>query len=195
MNKNKKLSRRDFLNSAGAISSISCLRIAAPALVSLTQVACSAKEQSAAFVTLGEAEAADFAAIAARIIPTTATPGATEAGVIYFIDRAFGEEQSGSLDFARGGLDELNATLPDGTRFADLDETKQDALLTNIESNGFFGLIRVMTIFGFFAMSSYGGNKDHIGWDLIGFKGHHGAWQYPFGQYDAAVHGGSYDGE
>ena len=52
-----------------------------------------------------------------------------------------------------------------------------------------------MTVFGFFAMSSYGGNKDHIGWDLIGFKGHHGAWEYPFGYYDAAVHGGSYDGE
>ena len=195
MNKNKKLSRRDFLNSAGAISSISCLRIAAPVLVTLTQAACSAKKQSAAFVTLGQAEAADFSAISARIIPTTETPGATEAGVIYFIDRAFGEEQSGSLDFARDGLSELNATLPDGTRFADLDETKQDALLTNIESDGFFALIRVMTIFGFFAMSSYGGNKDHIGWDLIGFKGHHGAWEYPFGHYDAAVHGGAMDGE
>lgn len=52
---NKELSRRDFLHSAGAISGISCLRIAAPALVSLTQAACSAKEQSAAFVTLGGA--------------------------------------------------------------------------------------------------------------------------------------------
>ena len=195
MNKNKKLSRRDFLNSAGAISSISCLRIAAPALVTLSQAACSAKEQRAAFETLREAEAADFSAIAARIIPTTDTPGATEAGVIYFIDRAFGEEQSGSLGFARSHLDELNATLPDGTRFADLDETKQDALLTNIENNGFFALMRVMTVFGFFAMSSYGGNMDHIGWDLIGFKGHHGAWENPFGHYDAAVHEGSSNGE
>ncbi len=195
MNKNKKLSRRGFLQSAGTISSISCLQIAAPALVSLTQAACSAKEQRAAFVTLGEAEAADFAAIAARIIPTTATPGATEAGVIYFIDRAFGEEKRGSLNFARDGLDELNAALPGGTRFADLDETAQDDLLTNIENDGFFELMRVMTIFGFFAMSSYGGNKDHVSWDLISFKGHHGAWEYPFGHYDATVHGGSYDGE
>ena len=195
MNKNNNLSRRDFLHSAGAITSISCLRIAAPVLVSLTQAACSANEQSTAFVTLGESEAADFSAIAARIIPTTDTPGAIEAGVIYFIDRAFGEEQSGSLNFARDGLDELNATLPDGTRFADLDETKQDALLKSIEGNGFFALMRVMTIFGFFAMSSYGGNKDHIGWDLIDFKGHHGAWENPFGYYDAAVHGGTYNGE
>ena len=33
-------------------------------------------------------EAAEVEAIAARIIPTDETPGAREAGVIYFIDRA-----------------------------------------------------------------------------------------------------------
>mgnify|MGYP001398258310 CR=1 FL=1 len=40
------------------------------------------------------------------------------------------------------------------------------------------------TLMGFFAMSSYGGNKDNIAWDLIGFEGH-GAAQPPFGYYDA----------
>jgi hypothetical protein len=47
-----------------------------------------------------------------------------------------------------------------------------------------------MTILGFFAMSSYGGNRDHVGWDLIGFEGH-GAWTAPFGYYDqeANAHG------
>ena len=34
-------------------------------------------------------------------------------------------------------------------------------------------------------MRSYGGNQDHVGWDLIGFGGHHGGWAYPFGYYDA----------
>ena len=38
---------------------------------------------------------------------------------------------------------------------------------------------------GFFAMSRYGGNRDNIAWDLIGFEGNHGAWEYPFGYYDA----------
>ena len=32
--------------------------------------------------------AAEIEAIAARIIPSDATPGAREAGVVYFIDRA-----------------------------------------------------------------------------------------------------------
>jgi len=195
MNNNSELSRRGFLRSAGAIGGVTWLRIGAPALAGIAQAACSAKDAGASFDLLGEAEAADFAAIAARIIPTTNTPGATEAGVIYFFDRAFAEEKSGSLNAARGGLADLNATFRNGTRFADLDATQQDAVLSGIENSSFFGLMRKMTIFGFFAMSSYGGNKDHVAWDLIGFEGHHGAWQSPFGYYDAEVHGGSVDGE
>jgi len=195
MNNNSELSRRGFLRSAGAIGGVTWLRIGAPALAGIAQAACSAKDAGASFDLLGEAEAADFAAIAARIIPTTNTPGATEAGVIYFFDRAFAEEKSGSLNAARGGLADLNATFRNGTRFADLDATQQDAVLSGIENSSFFGLMRKMTIFGFFAMSSYGGNKDHVAWDLIGFEGHHGAWQSPFGYYDAEVLGGSVDGE
>ena len=195
MNNNSDLSRRGFLQSAGAIGGATWLRIGAPALVGITQAACSAKDAGAAFALLGEAEATDFAAIAARIIPTTDTPGATEAGVIHFFDRAFADERSGALKPARDGLAELNATLRNGTRFADLDTTKQDAVLSTIENSAFFNLMREMTIFGFFAMSSYGGNKNHVAWDLIGFEGHHGAWEYPFGYYDAEVHGGAVDGE
>ena len=37
---------------------------------------------------LSAAEAADVEAVAAQIIPTDDTPGAREAGVVYFIDRA-----------------------------------------------------------------------------------------------------------
>lgn len=195
MNNKNDLSRRGFLQSAGAISGISCLRIAAPVLASIAQAACTAKEAGAPFALLGKEEAADFAAIAARIIPTTDTPGATEAGVIYFFDRAFAEERSGSLKLARNGLDELTATLRNGTRFADLDAVKQDAVLGTIENSAFFKLVREMTLFGFFAMSSYGGNKENVAWDLIGFEGHNDGWEYPFGYYDAEVHGGSVDGE
>ena len=195
MNNNNDLSRRSFLQSAGAISGASFLRIGVPALASIAQAACTAKEAGATFALLGEAEAADFAAIAARIIPTTDTPGATEAGVIHFFDRAFADERSGALKPARDGLVELNATLRNGTRFADLDTTKQDAVLSTIENSAFFNLMREMTIFGFFAMNSYGGNKNHVAWDLIGFEGHHGAWEYPFGYYDAEVHRGAVDAE
>ncbi|HNP36786.1 MAG TPA: gluconate 2-dehydrogenase subunit 3 family protein [Woeseiaceae bacterium] len=192
--KNKKhWSRRGFLQSAGTLASVNALGIGAPALAAISAAANEANAANAAFVALGNDDAADFAAIAARIIPTTDTPGATEAGVIHFIDQAFAVEMRDAMDFALQGLQVINARL-DG-RFADLDTETQDALLRNIEQGELFGLLRSMTIFGFFSMSKYGGNANHIGWDLIGFEGHHGPWQYPFGYYDADVHGGNDNGQ
>ena len=181
------LSRRDFLHAAGASALV---RLTTPVVAGIAQAACTAREQQAAFQILNVDEAADFAAIAARIIPTTDTPGATEAGVIHFFDQAFANEMSETLDSARAGLAELNQALGD-RRFSSLAADEQDLALEDAEGERFFAVMRIMTIFGFFAMSEYGGNKDHIGWDLIGFDGHHGAWQYPFGAYDAEVHDAS----
>ena len=166
------------------MSGATYLRITGAALATITQAACSAKQASAAFLVLDDAEAADFAAIAARIIPTTDTPGANEAGVIHFFDNAFAGDMADSLDSARAGLAEFNAAIS-ADHFSELSEDDQDAFLHTQDQGEFFGLVREMTIFGFFAMSTYGGNKDHIGWDVIGFEGHHGAWAYPFGHYDA----------
>ena len=56
--------------------------------------------------------------------------------------------------------------------------------LTEQQTTPFFGAVRALTLMGFFAMSSYGGNKDNVGWKLIDFEGH-GATQPPFGYYDA----------
>ncbi len=80
------VSRRQFLQSASSLSGIAYLRLTGPALAAIAQVACAAKSESAPYRVLGGAEEADFEAIAARIIPTTDTPGATEAGVIHFFD-------------------------------------------------------------------------------------------------------------
>ena len=186
-NKNN-VSRRQFLQAAGSLSGAAYLRLSTAALTAITQAACTAEQESAAFLVLGADEAADFAAIAARIIPTTDTPGATEAGVIHFFDNAFADAMSEQLEAARTGLAGFNTALADAGntgRFGQLSDDEQDAFLQVQESSDFFGLAWEMTMFGFFAMSSYGGNKDHVGWDLIGFEGHHGAWSYPFGYYDA----------
>lgn len=194
--KNKNdLARRRFLLSAGALSGTTLARLSAPSLLAVTQAACTARDDSAAFVTLADGEAADLAAIAARIIPTTGTPGATEAGVIHFFDNAFAVEMSDELAAVRNGLEALDNSIPDGGTFADLPADEQDERLRAIEGSAFFDLVRQMTIYGFFAMSKYGGNKNHVGWELIGFKGHNGGWQYPFGYYDAQVHEGRDDGE
>ena len=186
---NNNVSRRQFLRSASSLSGIAYLRLTGPALAMLAQSARAAKSESASYRALGNIEAADFEAIAARIIPTTDTPGATEAGVIHFFDNAFADEMSDQLDAARAGLAEFNAAFKNFAsstdRFANIDPDAQDAFLHTQDTSEFFNLVRLMTIYGFFSMSQYGGNNNHVGWDLIGFEGHHGAWTYPFGYYDA----------
>ena len=192
------LSRRAFLKSTGALAGTGYLRILAPGVAAISQAACSARSEAQPFTVLADAEARDFAAIAARIIPTTDTPGATEAGVIHFIDKAFDAEMSGQLDFARGALKDFNQSLKEeygDTRFDELDEDIQDTFLAAREETPFFEMMWAMTIFGFYSMPKYGGNRDKVGWELIGFEGDHGPWQYPFGYYDAQVHGESSDGE
>lgn len=185
-------SRRRFLQSASSLAGASYLKLLSPAVVAITQAACSAREKGAPFKVLGQQEADDLAAIAARIIPTTETPGATEAGVIYFFDKAFESEMSDQLDAVRKWLPDFNEALRDAhpgvTALGDLDEPEQDAFLKTRETTEFFNVIWVMTMFGFFSMPKYGGNKDHVAWDLVGFEGHHGGWEYPFGYYDAAAH-------
>jgi gluconate 2-dehydrogenase gamma chain len=198
MNHPEDLSRRLFLQSAGALTGSMYLRMLAPGVAAISQAACSARDQGAAFEVLGTAEARDFAAIAARIIPTTDTPGATEAGVIHFIDKAFAAEMKEQLDFARGGLEAFNEALRaehGDTHLDALHEDTQDAFLATREASPFFQLLWAMTMFGFFAMPKYGGNRDKVGWELVGFEGNHGPWTYPFGYYDAQVHGDSADGE
>ena len=187
------MSRRRFVQSAGAAAGASLLRVSAASLATIAQAACSARDTGAAFSTLDAAEAGDFAAIAARLIPTTDTPGATEAGVIHFYDRAWGDEMAWALEDMRGFLQTLNESR--GQRFAQLDADAQDATLREHEDDGRFALLCMITNFGFFAMEKHGGNRNHVSWDLIGFKGHQGAWAPPFGYYDAQYVKESDDGE
>ena len=60
----------------------------------------------------------------------------------------------------------------------------QDQLLARIENTEFFATARYLTIAGMFALPEYGGNKNLVGDELIGFEGRLG-WPVPFGYYDA----------
>lgn len=180
------ISRRILLQGGAA----SLLQSLLPVSATLVASACTARDDNAVYRFLADDDARDFAAMAARIIPTTGTPGATEAGVIHFFDQAFASEMQGAYELAHSGLGTLNASIADG-RFADQVAATQDSLLAGIEGQPFFELVRVMTIFGFFAMSKHGGNRDHTSWAMIGFEGHNGTWQPPFGYYDAQALGAS----
>jgi gluconate 2-dehydrogenase gamma chain len=169
-------------------------RAAAPGIFALAQAACTARDEGMSFEVLSDAEAAAFEAIAARIIPTTDTPGAREAGVIHFMDKAFASFMQEDLDDARRGLNELLSRV-DGKPFSGLTESDQDQALTGIEDTTFFALMRTMTVYGFFGMQSYGGNIDNVGWKALGVDEPLHTWQPPFGYYDAQYMQGEQDGE
>jgi gluconate 2-dehydrogenase gamma chain len=158
-----------------------------PALVNAAEHSAAAHHAAAALTTLDADEAQEFAAIAARILPSDDTPGADEGGVIYFIDNVLGTSRSELLAPLREGLAALQANARGNfgvKRFSELDALRQDALLESIEGSSFFQSLRFLTLAGMFTLPEYGGNRDFVGWDLIGFDHRH-AWAPPFGYYDA----------
>jgi len=181
----KELSRRNFLQQSAGVAGASWAKVVLPGLAAISQAACTAKEERAPFTILSEEEAIEFEAVAARIIPTTDTPGAREAGVIYFFDQTFGTFNAPMLPMLRGGLAQLQGTIEGGRKFSELSEDEQDTLLEENANTPFFGLIRMMTFAGFFSLSKYGGNKDGVGWKLLGMDPNVHAYSYPFGYYDA----------
>ena len=183
------LTRRMFMQGSGTVAGTIMMRAGIPAFVAVSQAACSAKEEVAVYENLTSAEAREIIAIAARILPTTATPGATEAGAVYFFDKAFGSYFVGMQDAARGMLAGFQAGIaaafPGAENFSDLDEADQDTYLKSVENTPFFQGARFMTLAGVFGMSMHGGNRDNIGWKLMGMDGPPHAWVHPFGHYDA----------
>ena len=215
-------------------------------------------------------QAAIIQAAAARIIPTDENgPGATEAGVVYFIDRQIAKEGMGYRgnryvmgpflageptqgdqsalpirDQFRVGIFGLEAyaqqTFQQG--FVQCTPEQQDQLLTDLSdgkpegfggswfqtnplaqgtqltpnlsldttsgatsgATAFFTLLRNFTMAGFFADPVQGGNRDMVGWKMIGFPGAHLSYadvienyNQPFegdyislGQYQEQVGGG-----
>jgi len=148
--------------------------------------------QPPAFSVLNAEEAKEIEAIAAQIIPTDETPGAREAGVVYFIDRALATFDRDKRALYTDGLKDLEAKraalFPDSRSIAGLEAAEQIRLLRAIETTDFFELLRTHTILGFFGNPSYGGNRDRIGWKLIGFEDHF-QFEPPFGYYDAEPKG------
>lgn len=175
--------RRRFLTRTGSVVSGSWLAWSLPAVLSAADFACRAAEENRPFAVLSPEEAVEVEAIAEQILPGDDTPGAKEAGVVYFIDRALETFLSFNLEIVRSGLEDLRTRIPGKAGFSDLDFDTQHTLLEEIEDSPFFQVVRFLTIAGMLAHPSYGGNRDQIGWRLIGFEARH-AWQPPFGAYE-----------
>jgi gluconate 2-dehydrogenase gamma chain len=134
------------------------------------------------------AAAAEIKAIAARIIPDDDTPGADQAGVIWFIDGALAGYDQDQRELYKRGLAETEAKraemFPGSTSIAGLAPDQQVTLLKAIETTEFFRQVRIHTVLGFFCHPMHGGNRGMVGWKLIGVE-HSMQYEPPFGYYDA----------
>jgi gluconate 2-dehydrogenase gamma chain len=144
--------------------------------------------QPTTFAFFTPEQAVEVDAMTAQIIPTDDTPGAREARVVSFIDRAlvtFDSDRQGDYTQGLGDLlAETKRLFPDDTGFSSLTYDQQLSVLAAIEETPFFNLVRTHTITGFFAHPVHGGNHDKIGWQLVNYDDalDH---QPPFGYYDA----------
>jgi gluconate 2-dehydrogenase gamma chain len=133
------------------------------------------------------ADAADVEAVAAQIVPSDDTPGAREAGVVYFIDRALATFYAQLAGDYRAQLaafqSACRARHPDAVSFASLTSEQQIAYLRRVDETPFFNMTRLLTLLGMFSLPAYGGNRDGVGWTLIGFEDAH-VFRPPFGYYD-----------
>jgi gluconate 2-dehydrogenase gamma chain len=180
-------SRREFLAGASSIGvawlianwpGIAAARAHAAAMAATTG------SSAVEYFTLDEARAVE--AITAQIVPTDDTPGAREAGAMYFIDRSLTSWASATADLFRAGLREFRVAFAAGhpsLEFAAAHSATQIAFLVEVESTEFFKTVRTLTLLGMFSLPSYGGNRGAVGWKLLGFEDAH-AFIPPFGYYD-----------
>jgi Gluconate 2-dehydrogenase subunit 3 len=198
------LNRRDFL--LRSCSSLTAIWVSShwPSLCSAATHARHAVQapETAKLSFFTPAQAVEIDAISARIIPTTDTPGAREAGVVYFIDHAlttFAVEQQ--KDY-REGLPELEARthemFPSVDKFSSATPEQQDEVLHSYDEaaakpsrraarqmggKNFFETVRAHTIVGFLLDPDAGGDPKGVGWTVIGREREH-MFHSPFGYYD-----------
>lgn len=182
-----KSSRRNFLKHTGiAIGG------------SLLLPACYYEPAPFRFFT--EEEAKCLIAICECIIPADDTPGATEAGVIYYIDKQLMGPFKKFQEFYRNGLNSFQQDCRNlmKTEFEILTSDKQVIFLEMIESNDdrlknwislrpfdFFNRVISHTMQGFYGAPRHGGNKNYVSYRILGIGYPQVAGQNRYGKGDS----------
>ena len=182
-------SRRDFITLLGTTAGGAWLAtIWAPAIADASDAAEAAQQgQTPRYRALTRQQADDFGAAADRIIPGDDAPGARDVGVVFFADHllaSFAPARKPAFDAALTALNEAaRKQVPNAVSFAALTSKQQDEVLRSIETTDDFGVLRAITIAGYFSHPSHRGNRDAAGWKAIGFEDRM-SWTPPFGYYD-----------
>ena len=180
-----------FLGQAGGLFGLLCLSSLTPDLLAKARAYAQSPHAGTAmsyrFFTLQQA--IEFDAFSAQILPSDQTPGAREAGVVHFTDYLLSTIDRDQQAFVKDAFEALHAqitkTVPGATSFASITPEQQNNVMKAMESTLAFRILRGFTLTGFFCDPSLGGgNKDQVGWKLIGFQDDF-LYEPPFGYYDA----------
>jgi gluconate 2-dehydrogenase gamma chain len=179
------LPRRTFLVDAARVAAAGWLTLELQLLAACARDS----RRDTGFAHLTADEGRTLRAFAAQILPSdNGIPGADDAGAAYFVDRALGMPFfADSVTVIRSGLADLDArakTAGGRHGFASAADAEQIAVMRAIETTPFFVSARTLVIIGTLADPSYGGNRDHAGWSLLGLE-HRPSFTAPFGWYDA----------
>jgi len=146
-----------------------------------SMVCCTNRKSPWRFFTLEEGQT--VAAICDRLIPADQDPGATQAGVVNFIDlQLMGPYKRYRVTYRLGvrGVEEASLRMF-GHGFTELNPERQDVLLKQLESGGvageawkavsskdFFSLILTHAMQGYYGDPRHGGNRARVSWKMLG---------------------------
>ena len=135
-----------------------------------------------AYRVFTDEEASCLIALCEQIIPADQDPGATDAGVINFIDKQTAERFPDDLPVYKQGISSLQAfcKAQHGKLFEQLDNTTQIVIMKDLEQNklpeehwgeqrqsSFFSLVLQRTMQGFYGAPRHGGNKDYVSYRMM----------------------------
>ncbi|MEK7408469.1 MAG: gluconate 2-dehydrogenase subunit 3 family protein [Acidobacteriota bacterium] len=131
---------------------------------------CGGRKSPWRFFTTEEAET--VSAFCEQIIPADQDPGATQAGVIHYIDRhLMGHFRRYQEAYRKGvaAIEQASAARH-GKRFAQLAAGQQTELLNGLtgEAQQFFSLVVAHAMQGFYGDPRHGGNRDAVSWKMLG---------------------------
>ena len=164
-----KPNRRDFIKSASlAFGSV------------LLLPSCLKQNNIYRFFTPEEAKC--IIAFSEQIIPKDESPGGTDAGVIFYIDRQLSTVFNYDQDTYRNGIKNLQAYCKGkySKSFETLNPEDQITIMKAMESNqlnekewpqgkasDFFNLVLSHTMQGFYGSPIHGGNKDYMSFEML----------------------------
>ena len=162
--------RREFIQTLGLLSG--------SLLIAPACTPSSGKQNYRAFT---EEEAACLIALCEQIIPRDEYPGATDAGVIHFIDRQSKLRFPNERTLFKNGVASLQAWCKAtyNRQFEELDASTQITIMQSMEKDEiksdwwkvspkeFFNKLLDRTMQGFYSSPRHGGNKDYVSFKMM----------------------------